>query len=110
LATGAPVIAIGGFNGSDPAPTLAQFQEWVAAGRIHYYIPGGGFGGRPGAQGGSTQMGGADVASEISSWVQANYTATTVGATTVYDLTQGFADSSSTSTSSTSTSSTSTSS
>ena len=27
LATGEPVMAIGGFNGTDPSPTLAQFQQ-----------------------------------------------------------------------------------
>ena len=32
LATGKPVMAIGGFNGSDPTPTLAQFKQYVAAG------------------------------------------------------------------------------
>ena len=46
LATDDPVMAIGGFNGTDPSPTLAQFQKYVAEGRIHYYISGGGgFGG-----------------------------------------------------------------
>jgi hypothetical protein len=40
LATQAPVMAIGGFNGSDPSPTLAQFRRWVAEGRIHYFIAG----------------------------------------------------------------------
>ena len=49
LATGDPVMAIGGFNGTDPAPTLAQFERYVAEGKIHYYIGGGGFlGGVPG--------------------------------------------------------------
>ena len=38
-------MAIGGFNGSDPSPTLEQFQAYVAAGRIHYFIGGGNFGG-----------------------------------------------------------------
>src|SRR4051812_29178196 len=38
LATGEPVMAIGGFNGSDPSPTLADFQQAVAAGKIHYFI------------------------------------------------------------------------
>jgi 4-amino-4-deoxy-L-arabinose transferase-like glycosyltransferase len=71
LATGDPVMAIGGFNGSDPSPTLAQFQQYVAEGKIHYFIGGGG------GRGGSTQ---------ISQWVTANYTAQTVGDTTVYDL------------------------
>ncbi len=78
LATGEPVMAIGGFNGSDPAPTLAQFEAWVAAGQIHYFIGGSGFGG---------QSGGSADASEIASWVQAHYTAQTIGGQTVYDLT-----------------------
>ncbi len=78
LASGSPVMAIGGFNGSDPSPTLAQFQEWVAQGKVHYFIGGGNFGG---------QNGGSQAASEIASWVQQNFTATTVGNTTVYDLT-----------------------
>ena len=38
LAGGAPVMAVGGFNGTDPAPTLAEFQRDVADGRIHYFI------------------------------------------------------------------------
>ena len=46
LASDDPVMAIGGFNGTDPAPTLAQFEKYVAEGKIHYYIAGGGgFGG-----------------------------------------------------------------
>ena len=43
-------MAIGGFNGSDPSPTLAEFQQYVADGDIHWFIAsgggmGGGFGG-----------------------------------------------------------------
>ena len=39
LATGGDaVMAIGGFNGTDPAPTLAQFEAMVAKGEIHYYV------------------------------------------------------------------------
>jgi 4-amino-4-deoxy-L-arabinose transferase-like glycosyltransferase len=80
LATESPVMAIGGFNGSDPAPTLAEFQALVAAGQIHYFISGGqGFGGG--------QMGGAQSASEIADWVAASFTATTVDSVTLYDLT-----------------------
>jgi hypothetical protein len=41
LASEASVIAIGGFTGSDPAPTLEQFEAHVAAGEIHYFIAGG---------------------------------------------------------------------
>jgi 4-amino-4-deoxy-L-arabinose transferase-like glycosyltransferase len=79
LASEEPVMAIGGFNGSDPSPTLAQFQQYVEGGQIHYFIASGGFGG--GSRGGS------DASSEISTWVQENYPATTIGGTTVYDLT-----------------------
>jgi 4-amino-4-deoxy-L-arabinose transferase-like glycosyltransferase len=83
LATGEPVMAVGGFNGSDPSPTLAQFQQYVAEGKIHYFI-GGGTGGGAG-RGGST--GGSSAGAEIAAWVTATYPATTVGNTTVYDLT-----------------------
>jgi 4-amino-4-deoxy-L-arabinose transferase-like glycosyltransferase len=78
LATGDPVMAIGGFNGSDPSPTLEQFKQYVADGKIHYFI-GGGIGG--------TRNGGSDASSKISEWVLANFKATTVGGTTLYDLT-----------------------
>lgn len=84
LATGAPVMAIGGFNGSDPSPTLAQFKEYVEEGRIHYFVSGGGMGG-----GGGGGMGGsAGTSSRISSWVTENFTEVTVGTATFYDLTR----------------------
>ena len=85
LATQDPVMAIGGFAGQDDSPTLAQFQAYVQAGLIHYYIGGGGAGGGGGARGG--QDGGDSSASQIAAWVAANYTAQTVGGVTVYDLT-----------------------
>jgi 4-amino-4-deoxy-L-arabinose transferase-like glycosyltransferase len=43
-AGGVPVMAIGGFRGSDPAPSLAEFERLVAARKIHYYVAGGGGG------------------------------------------------------------------
>ena len=79
LATGLPVMAIGGFNGSDPSPTLAQFQADVAAGKVHYFIGGGGFGGM--------QNGGSSSSSDIATWVAQTFTAQTVDGVTVYDLT-----------------------
>ncbi|MGF7237086.1 MAG: glycosyltransferase family 39 protein [Frankia sp.] len=86
LASRKAVMAIGGFNGTDPTPTLAQFEAYVRQGKIHYYVSsglsGGGFGGR--ASGGTTTS---DPASQISAWVAQNFTATTIGGTTVYDLT-----------------------
>ena len=80
-------MAIGGFNGSDPSPTLAQFKAWVAAGRIHYFIAGGGLGGGLAGQGGPGGQGGSGTASQITSWVESTYTAKTVDGVTVYDLT-----------------------
>jgi 4-amino-4-deoxy-L-arabinose transferase-like glycosyltransferase len=85
LASEEPVMAIGGFNGSDPSPTLKQFQAYVAAGEIHYFISGGGFAGGPGG----SQMGGSSDSSEIATWVAASFTATTVDGVTIYDLTTG---------------------
>jgi 4-amino-4-deoxy-L-arabinose transferase-like glycosyltransferase len=52
---GAPVMAIGGFNGEGGRLTLAQFKKYVNAGEIHYYIvSGGGGGGFGGVRGGFT--------------------------------------------------------
>jgi 4-amino-4-deoxy-L-arabinose transferase-like glycosyltransferase len=109
LDSGTDVIGIGGFSGSDPAPTLEQFQALVAAGEVRYYVPGGA-GGGPG--GGavdpqqlleqlppaaledpqlvealeSGQLPGGRGGSEIETWVEETFTAVTVGGTTVYDL------------------------
>ncbi|GAA4732100.1 glycosyltransferase family 39 protein [Actinomycetospora chibensis] len=81
LASGTAVMAIGGFTGSDAAPSLAQFQAYVAAGDVHWFVASGGQGGGPG--GGEDSVG-----TQISEWVAAHYSATDVGGTTVYDLTQ----------------------
>ncbi|MFE2377156.1 ArnT family glycosyltransferase [Streptomyces sp. NPDC059398] len=83
LATEKPVMAIGGFNGSDPSPTLAQFKKDVTEGKIHYFVAGGGMGGGTGP-GGS----GSGTASKITSWVEGRFVKVTVGSTTLYDLTQ----------------------
>lgn len=78
LATERPVMPIGGFNGSDPSPTLAEFQKYVEDGKIHYFIASGG-----GMMGG----GGSGAGSEITEWIEANFTKKTVGSVTLYDLT-----------------------
>ncbi|MGX1849176.1 glycosyltransferase family 39 protein [Streptomyces sp. NPDC055299] len=104
LATQKPVMAIGGFNGSDPSPTLAQFQRDVADGKIHYFIAGGrgGFGGGKGGPGGGRGgpggkgghgggrggPGGSGDSSKISSWVEKTFQKVTVGSATFYDLTR----------------------
>ncbi|MER7188553.1 glycosyltransferase family 39 protein [Streptomyces flaveolus] len=80
LGTGDPVMAIGGFNGTDPSPTPAQFKKYVEDGRIHYFISGGGMGGGMGGDSGSS--------SQITSWVEVNFKEVTAGSATFYDLTQ----------------------
>ncbi len=77
LATGDAVMAIGGFNGTDPWPTLAAFKELVAKHEVHYYV----------GQG-SGSFGGGSGSSQIASWVAAHFKKLTVGGETVYDLTQ----------------------
>jgi 4-amino-4-deoxy-L-arabinose transferase-like glycosyltransferase len=83
LATGASIMSIGGFNGGDNSPTLEQFQNYVAAGQVHYFIvgsgPGGGHHGGPGGDSGP--------GAQIAKWVQQHFTAQDIGGTEVYDLT-----------------------
>jgi hypothetical protein len=92
---GVPVMAIGGFIGTDPAPSLAEFEKLVSAHEIHYYVAGGagGFAGRvAGGAGGFAGRGAGGAggtrtdAAQISAWVVAHFTAKTVGGITVYNL------------------------
>jgi 4-amino-4-deoxy-L-arabinose transferase-like glycosyltransferase len=77
LKTGASVMAIGGFTGSDNSPTLPQFQDYVTDGQVRYFIAGD-RGGPPGHRQGT--------AAEITAWVKQNFMPMNVGGTTVYDL------------------------
>jgi 4-amino-4-deoxy-L-arabinose transferase-like glycosyltransferase len=77
LATGDAVMAIGGFNGTDPWPTLAVFEGLVARHQVHYYI-----------SQGSESFGGGRGSSAIASWVAAHFKKETVDGQSVYDLTQ----------------------
>ncbi|TCP50048.1 4-amino-4-deoxy-L-arabinose transferase-like glycosyltransferase [Tamaricihabitans halophyticus] len=77
LATGAPVLALGGFNGTDPAPTLAEFQRYVAEGQVRYFI---------GSGVDLTPNGGSDAANQIAGWVADNFASTTVDGVDVYEL------------------------
>ncbi len=51
LESGKAVIAMGGFGGSDPAPTLSEFKQLVASGKVHYVYVSGGSGSTAGAGG-----------------------------------------------------------
>ncbi|MFV2121519.1 glycosyl transferase, partial [Streptomyces sp. Act-28] len=84
LATEEPVMPIGGFNGTDPSPTLEQFKRYVEEGRIHYFIAGGGMRGGGGEGPGGPGGGGG---SEITSWVTSTFQQVTVDGATLYDLT-----------------------
>jgi len=78
IATGRAVITIGGFNGSDPAPTVSQLAALVAEGKLHYVLLAGSAAGGPGG-GGSSEA--------ISTWVKAHgavVTAVTVSGGTLY--------------------------
>ncbi|WP_176459370.1 MULTISPECIES: glycosyltransferase family 39 protein [unclassified Rhodococcus (in: high G+C Gram-positive bacteria)] len=82
LSSDTAVMAIGGWSG-DPAPSLDEFIEYVSNHEVTYYVSGGMGGGmaRGGMGGGSEST-----SSQIQEWVEANFTATTVGSATVYDL------------------------
>jgi 4-amino-4-deoxy-L-arabinose transferase-like glycosyltransferase len=76
LATRLPVMAMGGFTGSDPTPTLAEFKNYVASGRLRFVLSGGGGGGGGGGFGGD---------SAITSWVTSTCKALSVGGSSLYD-------------------------
>ena len=77
LATGASVMAIGGFTGGDDSPTLEQFQAYVGDGQVRYFLSAGGAGGPGGGDGSARQ---------IADWVEQSFTPMDIGGTTVYDL------------------------
>lgn len=80
LATGTSVMSLGGYNGTDNAITLAQFQKLVADGQVHYYVADGqGFIGSTAAN--------TSTAYAIQQWVSTTFAAQTIGTSTVYDLT-----------------------
>lgn len=87
LTSGQPVMAVGGFNGSDTPLTLDQFKQLVRQGKVKYYAasskgPGGGYTGR--------MQGGPGGNNEISQWVQRYGTVVNYGGSsvTLYKLSQ----------------------
>lgn len=77
LESRAPVLAVGGFNGTDPFPTLAQFQHYVSTGQIHYWIDGHLY---------LETTGGSRTAFEIRSWIHANFEPIRIDGAVLYDL------------------------
>lgn len=79
LSSSTAVMAIGGWS-DDPTPTLAKFESFVRAGNIGYYVV------SERRAGGPNSSSGLSGSSAIEAWVKANFTATTVGGSTVYRL------------------------
>jgi hypothetical protein len=78
LSTDTAVMAIGGFSGSDPVPTLSEFKDDVAQHKVAYYIVVSTRGHGPGW--------GSRGHADIAKWVAATFPSTTVGDATVYNL------------------------
>lgn len=84
LSSGQPVMAIGGFNGSDSTLTLSQLKQLVKQGKVRYYV----VNSRQGKSGGPSGMSGPGGNSEILLWVKSVGSKVDYGGTqyTVYDL------------------------
>lgn len=77
LKTLRPIMSVGGWLGLDPAPTLQQFKRLVSEKKVGYFI----------WQQDLVDLGrlGGDAAA-ISTWVQSNFSETTIDGIKVYDL------------------------
>jgi 4-amino-4-deoxy-L-arabinose transferase-like glycosyltransferase len=82
LATREPVMAMGGFSGSDPTPTLEQLQAYVASGDLRFVLVGGG---GPGAGAGGAIGGFGGGSSDVASWVTATCSPVTAVSSNLYD-------------------------
>jgi hypothetical protein len=81
LASGEAVMAVGGWAGTDPVPTLARFRSLVARAEVRYFIPAGNYGGI--SLGASYD---ADAAVAITHWVTAGFAHRDVDGVALYDL------------------------
>ncbi|GAA4382412.1 glycosyltransferase family 39 protein [Tsukamurella soli] len=101
LNTHTSLIAVGGFTGQDPSPNLTQFQGYVRAREVRYFIVapnrwGGGAASDPASDqpdqaetnpACNTGWGSGNAATDqVTAWVQKYFTPVTVGGMTVYDL------------------------
>ncbi len=80
LQSGREVIDMGGFMGSDPAPSMAKLKGFIDSGQLHYVllsgdgrsggVPGGRTGGGPGGPGGNTSAANSKAISERDEWIE----------------------------------------
>ena len=78
LATRQPVMSIGGFNGTDPTPTLAEFEHLVAEHHVHYFV----------GTNANSFGGGSGDAQAITRWVTSHFLSQVIGSETVYNLSE----------------------
>jgi 4-amino-4-deoxy-L-arabinose transferase-like glycosyltransferase len=71
LALGEPVLAVGGYKGTDPTPTLPAFIELVRSRQLHWFVPGG----TSGAAGDAIKL-----------WVVTHGQPVRIAGCTIYDL------------------------
>jgi 4-amino-4-deoxy-L-arabinose transferase-like glycosyltransferase len=79
ISTGKAVVTIGGFSGSDPAPTVSQFAALVKSGQVKYVLAGSGGGGGMGGGGNSA----------LTAWIKAHgkqVSGVTVASGTLYEV------------------------
>ncbi|MXS74566.1 4-amino-4-deoxy-L-arabinose transferase [Microbacterium sp. CSI-V] len=82
---GEAVLPIGGFNGTDAAPTLDRFISLVESGQLRYVIAGQDrVGGPGGASVGAGDSSTGTVSAQIRSWVEQNCTTAADAPSTVY--------------------------
>jgi len=91
IVSGVPVMAMGGFMGSDPAPTREQLAAHVREGRLRYVLLGGqdGFGGPAGPGGFFGGDGQGSVAGDRAGWVMSACTPVSGLSVSLYDCAAG---------------------
>ncbi len=72
LISGEPVMSMGGFTGSEPVPTLSQFERLADEGKIQYVLVGGGGFGGFGRFGGFGGGRGLSAAAAVDQWTLAH--------------------------------------
>ncbi|MGM1061205.1 glycosyltransferase family 39 protein [Saccharothrix sp. Mg75] len=77
LGSGVPVMAVGGFNGTDPSPTPEGFRRLVEERRVRYFLGGAGM----------PAESGSDASRRIAEWVEDTFEVTEVDGVAVHDLT-----------------------
>lgn len=81
LGTGRATMAIGGWRGTDPVPTLRRFERLVRAGRIGYFVPA-----SPSAGVFVPESESSSQAGQISAWVAAHFKEVAIGGERLFDL------------------------